>query len=79
MAGRFHSRGPIVSGGYFDVGLKVNAQDLGFNRALSGAKDPGPDQHVNPQTQGFEIWVFPDPLRFIPASRESTARTSAGG
>jgi len=45
-------------GGYFDVGLKVNAQDLGFIVHLSGAKDPGPDQHVNPQTQGFEIWVI---------------------
>jgi len=45
-------------GAYFDVGLKVNAQDLGFIVHLSGAKDPGPDQHVDPQTQGFEIWVI---------------------
>ncbi|HWY69881.1 MAG TPA: pullulanase-type alpha-1,6-glucosidase [Terriglobales bacterium] len=45
-------------GAYFDVGLKPNAQDLGFIIHLVNAKDPGPDQHVNPQTQGHEIWVI---------------------
>ncbi|MBV9434505.1 MAG: hypothetical protein JOZ44_00550 [Acidobacteria bacterium] len=45
-------------GAYFDVGLKANAQDLGFIIHLVNAKDPGPDQHVNPQTQGHEIWVI---------------------
>lgn len=45
-------------GAYFDVGLRPNAQDLGFIIHLVNAKDPGPDQHVRPQTQGHEIWVI---------------------
>ncbi len=45
-------------GAFFDVGLKDNAQDLGFIVHFGNAKDPGPDQHVSPPTQGHEIWVF---------------------
>jgi len=38
--------------------------DLGFIVHLKWCEGSGPDQHVNPQTQGFEIWcVFPDHLR----------------
>src|SRR5882762_6277185 len=44
-------------GVYFDVGLTAGATDLGFILHRGGEKDPGPDMHVNPQTQGFEIWV----------------------
>jgi len=44
-------------GVYFDVGLTAGATDLGFIIHRGGEKDPGPDMHVNPQTQGFEIWI----------------------
>lgn len=43
-------------GVYFDVGIKAGALDVGIIVHNGGNKDPGPDEHVNPSTQGNEFW-----------------------
>jgi pullulanase len=46
-------------GAFYDVGLKPNPQDLGFivHNISTGAKDPGPDMHLN-VAQFKEAWVI---------------------
>ena len=43
-------------GEYFDVGITVGATDVGIIVHNGGNKDPGPDEHVDPATQGNEYW-----------------------
>jgi pullulanase len=43
-------------GVYFDVGITSPATDVGIIIHNGGNKDPGPDEHVNPSTQGNEYW-----------------------
>ncbi len=48
-------------GAYYDVGITAGATDVGIivhNPTAPGGdvKDPGPDEHVNPSTQGIEYW-----------------------
>ncbi|HEX6772571.1 MAG TPA: pullulanase-type alpha-1,6-glucosidase [Acidobacteriaceae bacterium] len=43
-------------GAYFDVGVAANAQDVGIIIHMGNLKDPGPDEHINPATQGNEYW-----------------------
>jgi pullulanase len=43
-------------GVYFDVGITAGAKDVGIIVHNGGTKDPGPDEHVNPSTQGNEFW-----------------------
>ena len=43
-------------GVYFDVGVTASAKDVGIIVHNGGNKDPGPDEHVNPSTQGNEFW-----------------------
>jgi len=43
-------------GVYFDVGITTGAKDVGIIVHNGGNKDPGPDEHVNPSTQGIEFW-----------------------
>ncbi len=43
-------------GAYFDVGITAGATDVGIIVHNGGNKDPGPDEHVNPSTQGHEFW-----------------------
>ncbi|HEV3150443.1 MAG TPA: pullulanase-associated domain-containing protein, partial [Acidobacteriaceae bacterium] len=45
-------------GVFFDVGITSGARDVGIivHNIQTGAKDPGPDEHVNPSTQGIEFW-----------------------
>jgi len=50
-------------GVYFDVAVPANAQNLGLiihNPSASGGdqKDPGPNEFVDPTTEGFEYWGF---------------------
>jgi pullulanase len=50
-------------GAYFDVGITSGAQELGIiihNPTAPGGdqKDPGPNEFVDPQTQGVEYWAF---------------------
>ncbi len=43
-------------GVYFDVGITSGATDVGIIVHNGNAKDPGPDEHVNPATQGNEFY-----------------------
>jgi pullulanase len=43
-------------GGYFDVGITVGATDVGIIIHQGNLKDPGPDEHIDPATQGNEYW-----------------------
>jgi pullulanase len=50
-------------GVYFDVAVVANAQNLGLiihNPSASGGdqKDPGPNEFVDPSTEGFEYWGY---------------------
>ncbi len=43
-------------GAYFDVGVIANAQNVGVILHNGNTKDPGPNQYVDPATQGNEFW-----------------------
>ncbi|MGI4826989.1 MAG: pullulanase-type alpha-1,6-glucosidase [Janthinobacterium lividum] len=43
-------------GAYFDVGVTTNAQNVGIILHKGDAKDPGPNEYVDPATQGNEFW-----------------------
>ncbi|WP_124847903.1 pullulanase-type alpha-1,6-glucosidase [Acidipila sp. EB88] len=43
-------------GAYFDVGVTTGAADVGLILHIGNTKDPGPDEHVDPATQGNEFW-----------------------
>jgi pullulanase len=43
-------------GAYFDVGIVTGTTDVGIIVHNGNAKDPGPDEHVNPSTQGNEFY-----------------------
>ena len=43
-------------GAYFDVGVSANAQNVGLIIHKGDLKDPGPNQYVDPATQGKEFW-----------------------
>ncbi len=43
-------------GAYFDVGVTANATNVGLIIHKGDLKDPGPNQNVNPSTQGREFW-----------------------
>ena len=50
-------------GVYFDVAVTANAQNLGLiihNPSAPGGdqKDPGPNEFVDPATEGFEYWGY---------------------
>ncbi len=55
--------GTDAYGAYFDVGITVGAQEVGIiihNPTASGGdqKDPGPNEFVDPATQGIEYWAY---------------------
>ena len=61
--------GPVLVSGtdaygvYFDVGVTTGAQEVGIiihNPTAPGGdqKDPGPNEFVDPATQGIEYWAF---------------------
>ncbi len=43
-------------GVYFDVGITAGAKNVGLIVHNGDNKDPGPNEYVNPSTQGFEFW-----------------------
>lgn len=43
-------------GAYFDVGVTSNAQNVGIIIHQGNLKDPGPNEFVDPATQGNEYW-----------------------
>jgi pullulanase len=47
-------------GVYFDIGVISNAQNLGLiiHNTATGAKDPGPNEFVDPATEGSEYWGY---------------------
>ncbi len=47
-------------GAYYDVGVISGAQNVGLiiHNTNTGAKDPGPNEFVDPTTEGFEYWGF---------------------
>ncbi len=47
-------------GAYFDVGIPSGAQQVGLiiHNVNTGQKDPGPNEFVDPQTQGVEYWAY---------------------
>ncbi len=47
-------------GAYFDVGITSGAQEVGLiiHNTSTGAKDPGPNEFVDPATQGNEYWAY---------------------
>ncbi len=64
-----YSGGPVqvtgtdTYGAYFDVGVTSGAQEVGLiihNPTAPGGdlKDPGPNEFVDPATQGFEYWAI---------------------
>lgn len=46
-------------GAYFDVGITAGATDVGIIVHQGNTKDPGPNEDVNPSTQGNDIGSFP--------------------
>jgi len=47
-------------GAYFDIGVVQSAQNLGLiiHSTSNGQKDPGPNEFVDPATQGNEFWGY---------------------
>ncbi|MDX6464585.1 MAG: hypothetical protein QOE55_8282, partial [Acidobacteriaceae bacterium] len=43
-------------GAWFDVGVTATAQDVGIIIHIGNLKDPGPNEHIDPATQGNEYW-----------------------
>jgi pullulanase len=43
-------------GAYFDVGVTANAQNVGIIIHNGNLKDPGPNEYIDPATQGREYW-----------------------
>ncbi len=43
-------------GAFFDVGITAGATDVGIIVHKGDRKDPGPDEHANPSTQGSEFY-----------------------
>ncbi len=43
-------------GAYFDVGVTATATNVGLILHNGNTKDPGPNQYVDPATQGNEFW-----------------------
>jgi pullulanase len=43
-------------GAYFDVGVTPTAQNVGIIIHNGGTKDPGPNEFIDPATQGNEYW-----------------------
>lgn len=43
-------------GAYFDIGVTATAQNVGIIIHNGNTKDPGPNQYVDPATQGNEYW-----------------------
>ena len=84
------SSGPVQITGndsygvFFDVGITAGATDVGIIVHNGNTKDPGPDEHVNPSTQGNEFYqasgvigltTTPSgPSKKNPAIPENTAR-----
>ncbi len=56
QAGPVPVTGTDSFGAYFDVGVTANAQNVGLILHNGSTKDPGPNQYVNPATQGNEFW-----------------------
>jgi pullulanase len=55
--------GTDTYGAYFDVGITAGAQNVGLiihNPTAQGGdvKDPGPNEFVDPSTEGIEYWAF---------------------
>ncbi len=48
--------GKDTFGAYFDVGVTANATNVGLILHNGDNKDPGPNQYVDPATQGNEFW-----------------------
>lgn len=48
--------GTDTFGVYFDVGITSGAKNVGIIIHNGGNKDPGPNEYVNPSTQGIEFW-----------------------
>src|SRR6267142_3159575 len=45
-------------GAYFDVGVTSTAQNVGIIIHNGNTKEPGPNEFINPATQGNEYWQF---------------------
>jgi len=43
-------------GAFFDVGVSSTAQNVGIIIHNGNTKDPGPNEFINPATQGNEYW-----------------------
>ena len=56
QAGPVPVTGSDSFGAYFDVGVTANAQNVGLILHNGTVKDPGPNQYVDPATQGNEFW-----------------------
>ncbi len=64
-------------GAYFDVGIVAGTTDVGIivhnpTSFSADVKDPGPDEHINPSTQGNEYWQLSGVVGLY-TSRPSTA------
>src|SRR6266481_445273 len=46
-------------GAFFDVGVTSTAQNVGFIIHKGNIKDPGPNEFIDPATQGNEYWQLP--------------------
>ena len=56
QAGPVPVTGTDSFGAYFDVGVTATAQNVGIILHNGNTKDPGPNQYVDPATQGNEFW-----------------------
>ncbi len=56
QAGPVQVTGTDSFGAYFDVGVTATAQNVGIILHNGNTKDPGPNQYVDPATQGNEFW-----------------------
>ncbi|HEY3707708.1 MAG TPA: pullulanase-type alpha-1,6-glucosidase [Terracidiphilus sp.] len=61
-------------GAYFDVGVTNGAQQVGLilHNLTSGAKDPGPDDFVDPSTMGNEYWAYSGIAKFYDVAVDLT-------
>ena len=50
--------GTDTFGAYFDVGVTTGAQNVGLIIHEGDTKDPGPNEFIDPSTQGNEFWAL---------------------
>ena len=72
-AGPVQVTGTDSFGAYFDVGVTAAAQNVGLIIHNGNTKDPGPNEFVDPSTQGREFWAISGIALFYTSQPSLTA------